>query len=97
MKIISGKACMKYEKHYSKKFPDSTKEEIYRLSFFKTYNEFVAAMTLDDLMLALFRGAPAKEYFNRIEKYMKDDHMDNDVFNPCALIPDTIDPRADEP
>ena len=97
MEIISGKACMKYEKHYSKKFPDSTKEEIYRLSFLKTYNEFVAAMTLDDLMLALFRGAPAKEYFNRIEKYIKDDHMDNDVFNPCALIPDTIDPRADKP
>jgi len=88
-------ACTKYEKHFSKKYPKVSQDEIYHLSFAKVLSEVAALMTLSDYERALFRGNTAKGYFEFVHQHMMEnsDYIKN--FNPCAKIPDTIDHRGE--
>lgn len=89
-------ACTEHQKAIKKKFPTATQDEIYALSALKVLYGAMNNMTLDDFKRALFNSNPAEGYFATIEKRLKDHGEDFEALDPCAKIPDTLDPDKEE-
>lgn len=84
-------ASSKYKKHFKKKFPFATHNELGKLSLIRVYSEIAALMNLDDFLFGLFEGNAPLPYFSDIEDRLKNHGITLDDWSECAKIPDTLD------